>query len=99
MAGGLYPKGPMRRLRPLAKLLAFSLVGAVGCVAPQQEVVRDEGTVRLFGDTRVAGSYVSPSAYAHYIVAQLAALAGQHDDAAAELARAIAADGTSPYLR
>ncbi len=85
----------MRRFARVALLFAAA---SAGCAAPRP-VVREEGTTRVFSGQRVMGPYVSPSAYSHYMLAQLAALDGRHDVAAQELARATASDGWSPYLR
>src|SRR4051812_17089053 len=85
-----------RGTRLKAALLALPLVA--GCVHPAP-LVREEGTLRVFGGERVLGHYVSPSAYYHYLQAQIASLAGRNDEAAAELRQAIASDGISPYLR
>lgn len=76
-------------------LLALLLAGC----AHQEVAPRYVGTVRLFGEQRVVGYYVSPTAYQHYIRAQLAVLEGKGGEAVDELRRALASDGASPYLR
>jgi tetratricopeptide (TPR) repeat protein len=53
----------------------------------------------MFGDTRVAGHYVSPRAYEHFLRSQIASQAGRHEEAADELRRALVSDGSSAYLR
>jgi tetratricopeptide (TPR) repeat protein len=55
--------------------------------------------VRSFHGTLVPGYYVSPSAYQHYIQAQLFSNDGRAEEAAEELRHALAADGASAYLR
>src|SRR5688500_10208738 len=91
----------MRRLRPPVALLLLALVTAVcggGCGAPRR-IVREEGTLRIWGGDRIVGQYVSPTAYERYLRAQMAALAGRHEEAVDELRRALTSDGISPYLR
>jgi tetratricopeptide (TPR) repeat protein len=56
-------------------------------------------TVRFTGGQHVAGRYVSPSAYQHYIQALLFANEDRHDRAAAELREAIVSDPDDPDLR
>jgi tetratricopeptide (TPR) repeat protein len=55
--------------------------------------------VRSFHGTLVPGYYVSPSAYQHYVQAQLYSNDGRAEEAAEELRYALAADGASAYLR
>src|SRR5262245_21125550 len=85
----------MRRLRSLA--LGAALLGG-GCAARLPEP-QTPTMVRNFNGTLVAGYYVSPSAYQHYIQAQLYSNDGRAEDAAEELRLAIASDGASAYLR
>ena len=60
---------------------------------------RQPTMVRSFHGTLVPGYYVSPSAYQHYIQAQLLSNDGRAEEAADELRHALASDGASPYLR
>jgi tetratricopeptide (TPR) repeat protein len=55
--------------------------------------------VRSFHGTLVPGYYVSPSAYEHYVRAQLLSNDGRAEEAADQLRQAIASDGASAYLR
>ena len=55
--------------------------------------------VRSFHGTLVPGYYVSPSAYEHYMRAQLLSNDGRAEEAADQLRQAIASDGASAYLR
>ena len=55
--------------------------------------------VRSFGGTLVPGYYVSPSAYEHYIRAELYSNDGRAEEAADQLRQAIVSDGASAYLR
>jgi tetratricopeptide (TPR) repeat protein len=55
--------------------------------------------VRSFDGTLVPGYYVSPSAYEHYLRAQLLSNDGRAEEAADQLRQAIASDGASAYLR
>jgi tetratricopeptide (TPR) repeat protein len=55
--------------------------------------------VRSFHGTLVPGYYVSPSAYEHYLRAQLLSNDGRAEEAADQLRQAIASDGASAYLR
>ena len=55
--------------------------------------------VRSFHGTLVPGYYVSPSAYEHYLRAQLLSNDGRAEEAADQLRQAIACDGASAYLR
>src|SRR5262245_58733250 len=55
--------------------------------------------LRSFHGTLVPGYYVSPSAYQHYIQAQLLSNDGRAEEAAEELRHALASDGASAYLR
>ncbi len=80
---------------PLALLSA--VLGA-GCAGPYGERRSDE-VVRRYGDQLVAGPYVSPIAYEHYVLAMLYQNAGQLEEAVDELRRALGSDGTSAYLR
>jgi tetratricopeptide (TPR) repeat protein len=57
------------------------------------------GTIRVIGGQRVLGRYISPSAYQHYIQAQLYISADAHEGAIDELRQAIASDPESPELR
>lgn len=55
--------------------------------------------VRRFSGVEVPGGYVSPSAYQHYILAELQRDAGKPNEAIESYRRAIAADPVSAYLR
>jgi tetratricopeptide (TPR) repeat protein len=71
------------------------LAGACGHLPePRQPTM-----VRSFHGTLVPGYYVSPSAYQHYVQAQLLSNEGRAEEAAEELRHALASDGASPYLR
>ena len=83
--------------RPGLSPVALSLL-VVGCIPARMEPRRGS-TVRIVEGQRVIGRYVSPNAYEHYIRAQLASAAGNGEEAAQELARAITSDGASPFLR
>ena len=84
------------------KLLGSLLVGAValggGCAGRVPEP-KAPTMVRSFHGTLVPGYYVSPSAYEHYIRAQLLSNDGRAEEAADQLRQAIASDGASAYLR
>src|SRR5262245_10265952 len=85
----------MRLLRSLALGAALASGGcATRLPEPQTPTM-----VRNFHGTLVAGYYVSPSAYQHYIQAQMYSNDGRAEDAAEELRLAIASDGASAYLR
>ncbi|HEY7953788.1 MAG TPA: tetratricopeptide repeat protein [Polyangia bacterium] len=77
-------------------LCGVLLVG--GCAGRVPEP-RTPTMVRNFHGTLVPGYYVSPSAYQHYIQAQLYSNDGRSEEAAEELRQALAADGASAYLR
>jgi tetratricopeptide (TPR) repeat protein len=81
-------------MRALA--LAFALAAGCGGVWPDE---RPTATVRSYHGTLVPGAYVSPSAYQHYIRAQIHSQEGRAVDALEELRYALAADGNSAYLR
>ncbi|MGZ3408094.1 MAG: tetratricopeptide repeat protein, partial [Polyangia bacterium] len=77
------------------------LVGAVaagGCAGRMPEP-KAPTMVRSFSGTLVPGYYVTPSAYEHYLRAQLLSNDGRAEEAADQLRQAIAADGASAYLR
>jgi len=83
------------------KLLRSLLVGAValgGCAGRMPEP-KSPTMVRSFHGTLVPGFYVSPSAYEHYLRAQLLSNDGRAEEAADQLRQAIASDGASAYLR
>jgi len=69
--------------------------GCSGPIAPGRAPVM----VRSFHGTLVPGTYVSPSAYHHYLVAQLLVNQGRAEEAIDELRHALASDGASAYLR
>lgn len=82
-------------------LLRSMLVGAVavgGCAGRMPEP-KAPTMMRSFHGTLVPGYYVSPSAYEHYLRAQLLSNDGRAEEAADQLRQAIAADGASAYLR
>jgi tetratricopeptide (TPR) repeat protein len=83
------------------KKLRWLLVGvvAVGGCASRMPEPRTPTMVRSFGGTLVPGYYVSPTAYEHYIRAELFANDGRAEEAADQLRQAIVSDGASPYLR
>ena len=83
---------------PIALAMAVAVVTAGGCgetlvSAPQPTMTR------LFHGTLVPGSYVSSTAYQHYLMSRLHAQAGRVIEAVEELRQAIAADPTAAYLR
>jgi tetratricopeptide (TPR) repeat protein len=81
--------------------LRVLLVGAVavgGCAGRMPEP-KAPTMVRSFHGTLVPGYYVSPSAYEHYLRAQLLSNDGRADEVADQLRQAIASDGASAYLR
>lgn len=83
------------------KTLRFVCMGVaalVGCAGRVPEP-KAPTMVRSFHGTLVPGYYVSPSAYEHYIRAQLLSNDGRAEEAADQLRQAIASDGGSPYLR
>ncbi len=83
------------------KLLRSLLVGTValgGCAGRMPEP-KPPTMVRSFHGTLVPGYYVSPSAYEHYLRAQLLSNDGRAEEAADQLRQAIASDGASAYLR
>ncbi|MCU1280832.1 MAG: hypothetical protein JWM53_4378 [bacterium] len=83
------------------KILYSLLVGAVavgGCAGRMPEP-RSPTMVRSFQGTLVPGYYISPSAYEHYLRAQLLSNDGRAEEAADQLRQAIASDGASAYLR
>ena len=83
------------------KTLRYLVVGAValgGCAGRMPEP-KAPTMVRSFRGTLVPGYYVSPSAYEHYLRAQLLSNDGRAEEAADQLRQAIASDGASPYLR
>lgn len=83
------------------KRLRWLLVGVVvvgGCASRIPEP-RTPTMVRDFGGTLVPGYYVSPSAYEHYIRAELYSNDGRAEEAADQLRQAIVSDGASAYLR
>ncbi len=77
-------------------LLVWS-VGA-GCVSTPL-VTPAPTMVRKFSGVEVAGGYVSPSAYQHYILAELAVDAGKLQEGIEHYRRAVAADPISAHLR
>ncbi len=83
------------------KILRSLLLGVValgGCAGRMPEP-RPPTMVRSFHGTLVPGYYVSPSAYEHYLRAQLLSNDGRAEEAADQLRQAIASDGASAYLR
>lgn len=84
----------MKKLR----LAVAGVVAVVGCAGRMPEP-KSPTMVRSFHGTLVPGYYVSPSAYEHYIRAQLLSNDGRAEEAADRLRQAIASDGASPYLR
>jgi tetratricopeptide (TPR) repeat protein len=83
------------------KILRSLLVGAValgGCAGRMPEP-KSPTMVRSFHGTLVPGYYISPSAYEHYLRAQLLSNDGRAEEAADQLRQAIASDGASAYLR
>jgi tetratricopeptide (TPR) repeat protein len=83
------------------KTLAWVVAGtvAVGGCAGRLPEPRPATMVRSFHGTLVPGYYVSPSAYEHYLRAQLLSNDGRAEEAADQLRQAIASDGASAYLR
>ena len=86
-----------RWLRTAGALVLGSALAA--CASSPSLPAADPGTVRIVDGVRVQGHYVSPSAYQHYILAQLATHGGHDEDALDELRRALVTDGESAYLR
>jgi tetratricopeptide (TPR) repeat protein len=83
------------------KILRSLLVGAValgGCAGRMPEP-KSPTMVRSFHGALVPGYYISPSAYEHYLRAQLLSNDGRAEEAADQLRQAIASDGASAYLR
>src|SRR5262245_51290259 len=83
------------------KFLRWLVAGAVaagGCAGRMPEP-KAPTMVRSFGGTLVPGYYVSPSAYEHYLRAQLLSNDGRAEEASDQLRQAIASDGASAYLR
>lgn len=74
------------------------LAVTAGCAGRIPEIPKPT-MVRSFHGTLVPGYYVSPAAYQHYLMAQLAASDGRSQEAVDELRQAIASDAASPYLR
>src|SRR5262249_10553653 len=56
------------------------------------------GTIRMVEGRRVLGRYISPSAYQHYIQAELYADQDAHEAAVEELRQAIGSDPDAPEL-
>src|SRR3954468_8242091 len=81
-----------------ARCLVLGAVALGGCAGrmPEQKAPT---MVRSFSGTLVPGYYVSPSAYEHYLRAQLLSNDGRAEEASDQLRQAIASDGASPYLR
>lgn len=88
----------MKWLGRLGGGLIFSFV-AGACTTGRVSAPRAPQMVRSYGGTLIPGHYVSPSAYRHYVLAQLHANAGRSEAAVDELRQALASDGASPYLR
>ena len=84
-----------RNALPVALLL---LVPSVACVTTPL-VTPAPTMVRKFSGTEVAGGYVSPSAYQHFVLAELALDDGKIPEAIEMYRRAIVADPISAYLR
>lgn len=84
----------------LGAVLGLSLAGLGGgaCSGPIAQG-RAPVMVRSFHGTLVPGTYVSPSAYYHYLLAQLLVNQGRAEEAIDELRHALASDGASAYLR
>jgi tetratricopeptide (TPR) repeat protein len=83
------------------KTLPWLLAGAAalcGCAGRLPDP-RPATMVRSFSGTLVPGYYVSPSAYEHYLRAQLLSNDGRAEEASDQLRQAIASDGASAYLR
>src|SRR6516164_6665147 len=79
--------------------LAIGLAVCGGGCAGRVPEPRAPTMVRSFHGTLVPGYYVSPSAYEHYLRAQLLSNDGRAEEAADQLRQAIASDGASAYLR
>jgi tetratricopeptide (TPR) repeat protein len=84
--------------RTLGLGLVLSSLATGGCTGPIA-TGRAPVMVRSFHGTLVPGTYVSPSAYHHYLVAQLLVNQGRAEEAIDELRHALASDGASAYLR
>jgi len=69
-----------------------------GCAEPLVTAPQPTMT-RLFHGTVIPGSYVSSTAYQHYLLSRLHAQSGRATEAVEELRQAIAADPTAAYLR
>src|SRR5215471_18255808 len=83
------------------KTFRWVVVGAAvisGCAGRMPEP-RPPTMVRSFHGTLVPGYYVSPSAYEHYLLAQLLSNDGRAEEASEQLRLAITSDGASAYLR
>src|SRR3954467_1128410 len=83
------------------KTLPWLLAGAAalcGCAGRLPDP-RPATMVRSFHGALVPGYYVSPSAYEHYLRAQLLSNDGRAEEAADQLRQAITSDGASAYLR
>ncbi len=81
-----------------AWLLGATILTGSGCIEPLPSP-RPPVMVRSFSGTLIPGDYVSPTAYEHYLLAELHSQHGRPEDAVDELRRAIAGDGASAYLR
>jgi tetratricopeptide (TPR) repeat protein len=85
----------MKTLHWLVVGLAASGVGCAGRIPEPKQATM----TRSFHGTVVPGYYVGPTAYEHYIRAQLLSNDGRAEEAADQLRQAIASDGASAYLR
>src|SRR5437660_375830 len=78
--------------------LVMGAVAVGGCAGRMPEP-KAPTMVRSFHGALVPGYYVSPSAYEHYLLAQILSNDGRAEEAADQLRQAIASDGASAYLR
>jgi tetratricopeptide (TPR) repeat protein len=83
-------------MKLLGRGTVFAFLVATGCGHLPE--ARQGSMVRSFHGTLVPGYYVSPTAYQHYIQAQLLSNEGRAEEAADELRHALASDGASAYL-
>src|SRR2546430_16321366 len=81
-----------------ARCLVMGAVAVGGC-AGRMPGPKSPTMVRSFHGTLVPGYYISPSAYEHYLRAQLLSNDGRAEEAADQLRQAIASDGGAGHLR